>query len=91
MNSESIIKNMIKNIHNYHKTPKFILLFYLPSQNDHDTDLYFSMCAAERQPTPYEHNKILHSLKQELGNIVFASDYSIIKFENILNYLNQLI
>jgi hypothetical protein len=88
---ESNIEMLIDAIEEYDSMAPFIILLYLPSDNDEIDDFYFAALASLRKPNSDEMNELYRVTKEELGNMIYASDYLILPKDDAIEYLEDML
>ena len=75
----------------YH--PPYFILLYIPANAEYDRneDLYFAALATKVNPTEDMIDEIFYETKKELGNIVYAAEYEILKKDAVIDHLESLL
>lgn len=75
----------------YH--PPYFVLLYLPANEDYDRheDMYFAALAAMIKPTEDLIHEIFYETRKQIGNIVYAAEYEILRKDEAIDHLESLL
>ena len=90
---EQYIEMLINAIETYDKRykPPYFILFYLPPDEEHGRDevMYFAVLAAMIKPDENMINDVLFHTKKQVGNMIYAADYLVLKKEDAIMQLES--
>jgi hypothetical protein len=68
-------------------------LLYLPASEEFDKpeELYFAALAAMLKPTEDMIAEIFFETRKQIGNIVYAADYKVLKKDQAIEHLESLL
>jgi len=88
---EAQIEMLIDAIEEYDSIAPYIILLYIPSDDDEIDDFYFAALAAIRIPNDDEMADLYRATKDDVGNMIFAAEHIILSKDEALDYLENLI
>ena len=89
--NEEHIEMLIDAIHNHDYNAPYIILLYIPSNDEYIPDFYFAVLAALRIPDEDELASIFEITKRDIGNMVYAAEHLIMLKDKAIEYLEELI
>lgn len=93
--TEEYIEMLIDSIISYDKLykPPYFILFYLPANEEYDRydEMYFAVLAAMIEPTKEMIDEVLYETKKQIGNIVYAADYHVLRKDEAINQLEAIL
>jgi len=89
--NEEHIEMLIDAIQDYEYNAPYIILLYIPSNDEYLPDFYFAVLAALRIPDEDELASIFEITKKDMGNIVYAAEHLIMPKEDAIEYLEKLL
>ena len=85
---EQYIEMLIDSIENYDKRykPPYFILFFLPPSEEHGREeaMYFAVLAAMIKPNASMIDDVLFETKKQVGNMIYAADYVVLKKEEAI-------
>jgi len=88
---EEQIEMLIDAIDSYDSIAPYIILLYIPSNDEDMQDFYFAALAALRIPNQDEMDALLKISKRDVGNMIYAAEHLILPKDEALDYLEDLI
>lgn len=88
---EEHIEMLLDAIYEYDETAPYIILLYIPSNDESIPDFYFAVMAALRIPNPDEINDLLRETKKDVGNMIYAAELLILPRNEAIEHLENLI
>ncbi len=85
------IEILIDAINAYDMDAPYIILLYIPSNDDYLPDFYFAVLAALRIPNDDELEALFKITKKDIGNMIYAADTLILKKAEAIEHLESLI
>ena len=85
------IELLIDAVEHYDASAPYIMLLYIESDTEDIPDFYFAAMALLKKPNPDEISALFHISKLDMGNMIYAADYIILKREKALHYLESLL
>ena len=90
---EEHVQQLIDSIEYYDETdkPPFYILWYLDGEDFDVPDQYFAVMAVKMKPNKFDMELIKRQSKDEIGNIIYGADYLIMKKDDAIDHLENLI
>lgn len=89
------IEMLIDSIETYDQKykPPYFILFYIPASEEYGIyeELYFAVLAAMIKPNEDMIDEVLYETSKQIGNIVYAADYEILKKDDAINQLESIL
>ena len=89
---DTYIEKLIDSIETYDQRykPPYFILFYIPAHGRHNP-IYFAVLAAMMEPTEAMIDDVLFETKKQVGNMIYAADYLIMKKEEAIDQLESIL
>lgn len=92
---DDYIELLIDSIETYNNKyhPPYFILLYLPRSEEFDKpeELYFAALAAMLKPNEDMIAEIFFETRKQIGNIVYAADYKVLKKDQAIEHLESLL
>jgi hypothetical protein len=91
---EEQIEVLLDAIEGYNVDDPYIILLYIPCSDDdnfYDFDFIFAAMSSKKKPNNEEIEALIKHTKQDIGNMVYASEILIMQRDEAIDYLRSLI